>query len=83
MHPLARYLIARGLTQSEFAELTGISPSVLSRGISGARPRFSVPAALAIERATKGTVTLGDCVRPVARGVTRRSTAAKSAKRSR
>lgn len=83
MHPLARYLTARGLSQSDFAELTGISPSVLSRGISGARARFSVPAALAIEHATKGAVTLGDCVRPGARGVTRRSSAAKSAKRGR
>jgi transcriptional regulator with XRE-family HTH domain len=64
MHPLAKFLKARGMSQGQFAEMAGVSRTVINRVLSGDRPRFSVPAALAIEAATDGAVDLRSLVNP-------------------
>ena len=73
MHPLAKFLKARNLSQGQFAEMAGVSRSVINRVLSGDRPRFSVPAALAIERATRGAVDLRALVNPASGCGKRRS----------
>lgn len=74
MHPLAQYLKRQKLTQARFSEISGVSEPVISRVINGVRPRFSVPAALAIEQATGGAVDLRALVNPASVRGKRRST---------
>ena len=78
MHPLSRFLQARGLSQTQLAEMAGISRTVISRTLSGERPRFSVNAAIAIERATSGRVGLRELLGSPATGRKRRSEAKKT-----
>lgn len=51
-----------GGSQAEFARRAGISKWTLNRVLTGRYVRFSVQAALAVAKATKGAVTLEDCL---------------------
>ncbi len=58
MHPLAQYLESNGETQRAFAKRAGVDRSVINKVLQGHRRRFSADAAMAIESATNGVVSL-------------------------
>jgi len=61
-HPLARYLEQNEESQQEFADRTGLARSTISRVLNGERKRFSPEASKIIVAATKGKVTLEQCL---------------------
>lgn len=69
---LADYLDHHKLSQSEFARLAGLDRAVINKVVLGIRPRFSVPAAQAVVKATKGVVTLEECLGLTAKRVASR-----------
>lgn len=58
MHPLARYLKKRGISQGELARKAGVGRPTITKVLSGRRRRFSPDAARRIALATENEVTL-------------------------
>lgn len=67
LHPLAQWIDAHEpkMTRRDFAEAVGISESHLSLFLKGER-ELSLPAAVRIERKTKGEFTCADLVKEAA-----------------
>ena len=62
MKKLARYLELHGLTIDGFARLADLSPSIVSRLLSGHRG-VTLKSAIKIERATRGQIKATECMK--------------------
>lgn len=61
-HPLAKWLESNGMTQSEFAVISGVCRTTINKVIGGKRSRFSPMDARRIEASTGGAVSVEDCL---------------------